>query len=518
MGPQPYKSPHKSTHRQLLVILAFVGCWLIVAAPVAYHAFMTAERQTVIAGHDATVSPTTDGFATVDLGAYLPNVRYPTDQRLGVDIEVGKTNVDSYNVLLQRYALIASHPEGEVAKVADQFKAMAWSSLVEGALVGLAGPAVWGVVGRRRRAELAGALTPRRLTIIVVGLGVAVGAMTVVLQALDEDTVPVTDTEWAPIATLVPDATLPEQAQRLQVQGGLVTSGTQRLIQSAFDSFKTSSAFYSDIAERAADLEERLRQPGPDEVVALLVSDRHDNIGMDGVVRAIAAAGGASMLLDAGDDTSTGEPWEAFSLDSLVETFDDLDQAFVVPGNHDNGEFVPKYFAEAGFTVLTGEPIETTEGIWLLGIADPRSSGLGSWRTEVGISFDEQADELADTSCAADAAGNRVSTLLVHDANLGEAALERGCVDLLLAGHLHRQVGPTEVDAVAGQAGVTYTNGTTGGAAYAVALGTKLRRDAQVTLVTYQDGRAIGLQPVTITVTGDFEVAPFAPMPWADER
>nr|MBA3265432.1 metallophosphoesterase [Nocardioidaceae bacterium] len=145
--------------------------------------------------------------------------------------------------------------------------------------------------------------------------------------------------------------------------------------------------------------------------------------------------------------------------------------------------------------------------------ADPRTSGLGSWRTPVGISFEDQADQLADTACAADSAGERVSTLIVHDPNLGKPALDRGCVDLSLSGHLHLQVGPDAVTGDNGKVGVRYTNGTTGGAAYAVALGTKLRRDAQVTLITYRDGKAIGLQPVTIEVSGDLKVAPYSTLP-----
>ncbi|MBA2443717.1 MAG: metallophosphoesterase family protein, partial [Nocardioidaceae bacterium] len=268
-----------------------------------------------------------------------------------------------------------------------------------------------------------------------------------------------------------------------------------------------------DIADRALGLTGSLRQPTLDETVALLVSDRHDNVGMDPVAHAIATAGGATLLFDAGDDTSTGEPWETFSLDSLVDEFSGFDGAYVVPGNHDNGEFVPAHFDDAGFTVLTGEPVETSDGIRLLGIADPRSSGLGSWRTPVGISFEDQAAQLADTACEADAAGERVSTLIVHDPDLGTPALERGCADLLLSGHLHVQVGPDVVSEVDGEVGVTYTNGTTGGAAYAVALGTKLRRDAQVTLITYRDGVALGLQPVTIGVSGDLVVAPFSRLP-----
>ena len=35
-----------------------------------------------------TVSPTRDGWATFDLGAFLPDMRYPTDHTLGVHIDV----------------------------------------------------------------------------------------------------------------------------------------------------------------------------------------------------------------------------------------------------------------------------------------------------------------------------------------------------------------------------------------------------------------------------------------------
>ncbi|MBD3996917.1 metallophosphoesterase, partial [Xanthomonas citri pv. citri] len=79
----------------------------------------------------------------------------------------------------------------------------------------------------------------------------------------------------------------------------------------------------------------------------------------------------------------------------------------------------------------------------------------------------------------------------VHDANLGREALARGCVDLVLGGHTHVQAGPDVVTGEGGSTGYTWTNGTTGGAAYAIAIGSKPRRDADVSLVTYADGRPI---------------------------
>ena len=96
-----------------------------------------------------------------------------------------------------------------------------------------------------------------------------------------------------------------------------------------------------------------------------------------------------------------------------------------------------------------------------------------------------------------------VSTMLVHDPNSGLEAAERGCVDLVLSGHLHRQVGPDRVVGDNGSVATTFTNGTTGGAAYAIALGSKLRRPAQMTLVTYRDGSRSGCSPIDITTGGD---------------
>jgi hypothetical protein len=504
--------------RRLLLGAGFFVGWATLAVFVGYHLFMSDSRQTVIAGHDATVSPTRDGYATIDFGAYLPNVRYPTGRVLGVDVVVGKTNVDSYRSLLQRYELIGSHPQGEVDKVIRLVQGMLISDAVKGSVIGLAAPIGWLIVGQRRRLELRRSLTRRRVVVGATAAVVAI-ALTASTPFSDEsDTAVVAKDSWESVTTFLPETPIPPQARPLQIEAGLLTSGTQRLIASAFDGYSTSVVFYHDLAHRAAHLSGQLHRPRPGDTVVLMVADRHDNVGMDPVARAIGDAGGATVLFDAGDDTSTGEPWETFSLDSLVDSFADLHGLYQVPGNHDNGTFVARYLAGNGFTVLSGEPLRTDNGIELLGVADPRSSGLGNWRTTSGISFDQQAQQLADVACRSAANGHRVSTLLVHDASMGAAALERGCVDLVLGGHLHTQVGPDRVTGSNGDVGVSFTNGTTGGAAYAVAVGTKLRRDAEVTLITYKAGRPIGLQPVSIDTTGVITVHPFYRMHMASNE
>jgi hypothetical protein len=502
-------TPPAVSRRGLLTAAGLVAGWAIVAVLVGYHLFMSDSRHTVIAGHDVTVSPTGDGYATVDLGAFLPDLRYPTGQRLGVDVVVGKTSLDSYQALLQRYELIGSHPQGEIDKVTRLVKGMLVSDAFKGAVVGLAGPLAWVMVGQRRREELRRSLTRRRVIMGATAAAVAVAITSSAPFSDRSDTTAVAGDSWESIATFLPETPIPAQARPLQIEAGLMTSGTQRLIESGFNGYNTSVVFYHDLARRAAKLGPRLRHPRPADTVVLLVADRHDNVGMDPVARAIGDAGGATVLFDAGDDTSTGEPWETFSLDSLVDSFSDLHGLYQVPGNHDNGAFVADYLGGKGFTVLSGEPLRTADGIELLGVADPRSSGLGNWRTTAGITFDAQARELADVACRYDANGHRVSTLLVHEASMGDEALRRGCVDLVLGGHLHTQVGPDRVTGSNGDIGVSFTNGTTGGAAYAVAVGTKLRRDAEVTLVTYRAGKPIGLQPVSIDTTARITVHPF---------
>ena len=116
-------------------------------------------------------------------------------------------------------------------------------------------------------------------------------------------------------------------------------------------------------------------------------------------------------------------------------------------------------------------------------------AGWAAGATSPASSFAEVESRLADAACDAD---ERIATMLVHDANLGREALARGCVDLVLGGHLHLRSGPTLVLGENDQRGYTYTTGTTGGAAYAIAIGSKPRRAADVSLVTYRDGRPVG--------------------------
>ena len=491
--------------RHYLGALAALTAWLVVTLLAGTAILLNSSRTLVLATHDAELAPSLDGYVVLHTGPVLPDVRQPSGGRIGVDITLGKTDATSIDELLQRYAYIASQPEGQVAKVREAVGQMVVSAAMRGALVGLVPLGIWWLVGRRRRDELLHQARKLRLFEIAVAL-----ALAVVLwwePWSDGEASVFEGQDWTPLATFLgPDVPLPDEVAGIEVLGDVTTEQTRRLIESAISTYDRSKTFYTAAADAAAPLE--LREPTADETVVLVVSDRHDNIGMDQVARAVGDAGGATVVFDLGDDTSVGRTWEAFSLDSVSSAFEDYDR-FGVTGNHDHGTFVRTYLGEHGWAMLDGQTLIGPAGIRLLGVDDPRSSGLGNWRDETGLSFSEVGERLADVACEAQDLDRRVATIVVHDANLGAAALERGCADLVLGGHTHVQAGPTRIQGANGATGYTYTTGTTGGAAYAIALGSKPRRPAGLSLVTYRDGRPVGVQAVTLQTTGVFEVGDF---------
>ena len=472
--------------------------------------FLTSSRSVVLASHDAVIRPNLTGQAVVHTGPVLPDVRVDAPGAVGVDIRLDKTDASSTDELVQRYAFIASEPQGQIDKVTEAVRSMAVDAALRGAILGLVPVLIWLLVGPARRRDLAGRVRLRP-ALVAVGLVLLLGVGLWQPWSTDDDP-PDADRDWMSLAEFLgPEVPLPDDLDGVEVRGDVTTAQTRRLVESAIDTYDASKTFYAAAAAEAAGLP--LRAPQEGDTVAAFVSDRHDNIGMDSVARAIADAAGATAVYDGGDDTSSGKSWEAFSLDSVTAAFEDVGERWAVAGNHDHGDFVHGYLDDHGWTMLDGEVVDGPGGTTLLGVDDPRSSGLGNWRDESGLSFDEVGVRLADAACAAD---ERLTTILVHDANLGSEALERGCVDLVLGGHLHVRVGPERITGENGQTGYRYTTGTTGGAAYAIALGSKPRRAADVSLVTYRDGRPAGIQWVTLQTNGVFQVGNYVPLRLTD--
>jgi hypothetical protein len=488
-------------------VLAF----LLAAVPSWLFLFTHSTEELVLGSHDALVQPTLDGWVRLDMGPYLPDLRTPAGGRIGVAVQMGKTTATTTPELAERYAAIAARPEAEVSRVEQAVTTIAVDAALGALAIGLTPIALWVLVGPRRRAQLWRRrwrpVRDWRVSLAVVAAAALI--LMLVPKPWDPEADRVRPDVWLPVQDAVTDVTVPQGLDGWEIQGGLVTRGTRRLLSSLFDTYDRSKVFYAGVIDRVDAIAAELRQPEEDETVAVLVSDRHDNIGMDRVVRAVADEAGATVVLSAGDDTSTGETWEAFSLDSLDSAFRGYDARVAISGNHDNGTFVDRHLKSLGWTHLDGKPVTAFGDVRITGVDDPRSSGLGTWRDETDLSFAEVEERITDDVCGLDEQDERIATLLVHDANLGRTALARGCTDLVLGGHVHAQIGPDRRVGTNAKAGYSYTNGTTGGAAYAIAIGSKLRRDAQFSFVTYRDGRPAGIQPVTVQTTGALSVAAY---------
>lgn len=494
--------------RLALRIALYLGAWLATALPAALLIFFNSTTTIAVASHDTDVSPTTDGWVTVHTGPYLPDLRYPTDSWVGVDLSLGKTEAKSAEETVQRYAFIASQPDAQVDLVREAVRDLAWDAVLQGALLGTIPLLVWGLVGARRRRELWGETTPRRIIVGVVAVAL-VGGMTMVLTTRPwrpADRLQNDAGQWEKLAQYLPELDVPQSAARVEVQVSATTAESKKLLLSAVDTYDRSQRFYAAASSAAETVE--LRQPEDGDTVAVIVSDRHDNIGMDPVIRKVADRAGATAIIDAGDDTSTGEPWEAFSLDSLEREFHDFDR-YAIQGNHDHGTFVQGYLGDRGWKTAQDGIFDGPGGMRMIARNDPRSSGLGTWRDAKGKTTAEVDAEVAADACSAE---ERVNLVLVHDDDMGRSALNQGCADLVISGHVHVRIGPDRVAGSNGEVGYSFISGTSGGAAYAIAVGSKLRRPAQFAFLTIRDGRPIGIQAVTLETNGVFNVDDFTPL------
>jgi predicted phosphodiesterase len=505
--------------RTLGKVLGVLAVVLAVAAPTAWTLFLQSERYLVLGAHDATVRPVVDGHATLDFGALLPQVRVPIDVPgdIGVAIDLGDSQGAGLEEMLARDAVIASQPDGEIRAVRSAVVSMATSAALRGLGVGLLAGTVtvlaWTAVGARRRDELGSRLArPARSQVLIASATavVVVGSLVLVIVPGDDGR---PDKQWVSLTEEFPE--LPSDSpglETIQLAKGSATSSSRALVEGALYLYRDSVSFYEALDENAQ--QAVLRTPEEGQTTALVVTDRHDNIGMDPVVRTIADRAQARTLIDLGDDTGQGASWESFSINSLAREFEGF-ETVAVAGNHDT-DAVAEQMADRGFTVLDGEPVEVG-GVRFLGASDPRGTKLTGYTEDAATrngGLTEQDEKLRDVACDADAAGDRIGVLAVHSWASGSEVAASGCVDLVLTGHLHYQVGPKAIDGPGGSTTTRLTTGTTGGAVLPIALGSSLRRQAQVSVVTFDaDGVPVGLQVVSFNPSKTIDVADYVELP-----
>ena len=72
-----------------------------------------------------------------------------------------------------------------------------------------------------------------------------------------------------------------DRLKSVEVACGFSTTGGVGVIRTAVETYERSTEFYGQLRDRVSRVGGRIRPAGEGETVALMVSDRHDNIGMD---------------------------------------------------------------------------------------------------------------------------------------------------------------------------------------------------------------------------------------------
>jgi hypothetical protein len=312
--------------------------------------------------------------------------------------------------------------------------------------------------------------------------------------------------QWTPLVKAFPNIEGAKGVEKLQIQDTALTDEIRALVSNTIDSYKESKEFCETLKERVPTVQ-GIRLPEAKERTAVIVADRHDNIGMDQVARAVGDKVGAGLLMDLGDDTSSGGAWEVFSVNSLAENFQGYEKV-VVNGNHDRSPIIQKSLRNLGFVLMDGQ-VTTVGGLRFLGFPDPRETELGKgYLNSENVMSEEQRQlnvNYLSAACGYMQNDLRVDVILSHSPHSSKLVTNAGCGTLALSGHTHQQAGPETFSTKNGDI-TTLTVGTTGGASYSFAGGSKLRRDAQVGILTYENHEPQGLQMITFLTSGEILV------------
>ena len=392
------------------------------SAPRAF--FLTSERTIDVASHEARVTPDFSGDIVVRTGPVLPGRADRLRVRaIGVEIELGKTDVASLQQLTARYAAIGSNPDAQIEKV--ERRGAGHGDRRDRPRAGARDPADAGVAAARRTAPArdrrAAPDRPRRRGPAGRGAGRdrADGAV-----ARPRRRVRRTDRSAGSRSrrSSARASCSPRSSRTSRCSATPPTDETQRLIASAIDSYKRGPR----VLRRRGGRRGRAR-PAPargrrDRRTPAVRPARQRRHGPGGARdrRARRGRGGVRRRRRHLDGGGVGGVLARLPRRRRSTTID----RWAVAGNHDHGSFVRSYLSDLGWTYFDdGEVVDGPGDTRILGVDDPRSSGLGNWQDETGLTFGEVRERLADAACDADEDGDRVDTLLVHDANLGDDAL-----------------------------------------------------------------------------------------------
>ena len=240
-------------------------------------------------------------------------------------------------------------------------------------------------------------------------------------------------------------------------------------------------------------------------VTVVVVSDLHCNVGMARVIRSVVGLAGADVVLNAGDSTVNGTAVESYCVSAFADAVPSGVPLVIADGNHDSVQTAEQERA-AGARVLDGGVVEVA-GIRVLGDSDPNATRVGIGTLPVGEETVADAGRrLADVACAEE---DGVDLLLVHNPNVGNATLDRGCAPAQISGHLHRRVGPVPVGE-----GVRYVSTSTAGAALGQATIGPLNGVAEITVLRFDPDAREFMDQRLVRIHPDGSVGVGLAVPW----
>lgn len=205
-------------------------------------------------------------------------------------------------------------------------------------------------------------------------------------------------------------------------------------VEHGIESLDELGSRYERLADRLASVLALTSEPGlsieEETTFAVLhVSDIHSNpLGIE-FARRLTRAFEADVVIDTGDFTSFGEPFEA-RLGGLLESFP-VPYLFI-PGNHDSAVNRSALNAIDNVEILDST-VEAVGPVSILGWADPTFTASNETSTEEGNEI-----RLAEAQRVAESVPTLAPDILaVHDVRLAEESF--GQVRLVLAGHTHER-------------------------------------------------------------------------------
>ena len=489
---------------------ALVAAALAVLVIALGYGVGTARVTSSFGPHTARYLVSLDSTVTVDLGP-LGTIEFdsPVAGPLGARVVVQEipedlTALGSADTLaqltgdLEAYVQFFSGPATTVEHVARELVTdAARRALAAAVVLVLAGLGLRALLGPERRRDLAAATRAHRGRI-------AGGA--VVLVVLASLPAAVQRPEPAePGGAVVFEGTALEGARITGRLAGVVDTYGGMLIAEV----RANDAFYAGATDAVRRAWERAvpaagaGDPDEESVTVLIVSDLHCNVGMAQVIAEVADLAGADVVLDAGDTTVNGTAVESYCVQALTDALPATATEVVAGGNHDSEETAAQHRA-AGAVVLTGDVVEVA-GLRILGDRDFQITRIGVGTTQAGEeTLTQTGHRLADVACDADG----VDLLLIHQPEVGQEALDRGCARTQVSGHYHRRIGPEVVGD-----GVRYVSSSTAGAVLGGATIGPLQGVAEMTVLRLREGVVQDWRLVQVRPDGAAVVSEAKPWP-----